>query len=455
MLLKSPWAPYLVAMDAPPSERLVRALADDILEGRLAVNDRLPPHREVAYRLGIGIGTATKAYAILERRGLVRSEKGRGTFVAALPGTREAVIDLSVNAPPRIVGQQMLARTLMNISRDIDADLFARYPPDGGYCEHRRQMAQWLAWLGMQMKVEQLLLCNGAQQALSVALAVASKPGGMIITESQTYPGVISLTRHTSHRLVGVETDRQGMQSEALDEALGRTSGGVVYVTPTMQNPTTATMGERRRHEIADVCRKHDALIIEDDVYSLGSSGFPPIAMLAPERTFYVNSLSKTVSPGLRIGSLVAPHHYVDKAGVALSATSSMVSPFSCAVMAEWLSSGIAQTLRKSIKLESSRRLDLARSQLGDVAVFPDHEGFHIWLPMARREADNFTAASRAIGIHVTPPAATAVDPDANDGGVRLCVGGPELSDLKTALKKLSAILKNSALPGKPQRFHV
>lgn len=455
MLLKSPWEPYLIAMDAPPSERLVRALADDILEGRLAVNDRLPPHRDVAYRLGIGVGTATKAYAILERRGLIRSEKGRGTFVAALPGTREAVIDLSVNTPPRIIGQQMLARTLMNISRDIDADLFARYPPDGGYSEHRRQMAQWLSWLGMEVKVGQLLLCNGAQQALSIALAVASNPGGTIITESQTYPGVISLTRHTAHRLVGVEADREGMRAEALDEALRRTSGSVVYVTPTMQNPTTATMGERRRHDIADVCRKHDALIIEDDVYSLGSSGFPPIAMLAPERTFYVNSLSKTVSPGLRIGSLVTPPDYLDKAEVALSATSSMVSLFSCAVMAEWLSSGIAQTLRRSIKVESSRRLDLARAHLGNRAVFPDHEGFHIWLPMSRLEADNFAAASRAIGIHVTPPAATAVDPDADDAGVRLCVGGPELSELKTALERLSVILKNSALPEKPQRSYV
>ncbi|EIM31264.1 aminotransferase-like domain-containing protein [Microvirga lotononidis] len=455
MLLKSPWEPYLVAMDAQPSGRLVRALADDILEGRLAANDRLPPHRDVAYRLGIGVGTVTKAYAILERRGLIRSERGRGTFVTTIPRTTEAMIDLSVNTPPRLIGERMLAKTLMNIARDIDVDLFARYPPDAGHIEHRRQMAQWLTGLGMHVKVEQLLLCNGAQQALAVAFAVASKPGGTIITESQTYPGAIALTRHTFYQLKGIETDREGMRPEALDDALDRASGGVVYVTPTMQNPTTATMGERRRLEISDVCRKHEALIVEDDVYSLGSSGFPPLAMLAPERTFYVNSLSKTVSPGLRIGCLVAPPSHIDKAEAALSATSSTMSPFSCAVMTEWLVSGIAQTVRTSIKVESSRRLDLARSYLGEVAVFPDHEGFHIWFPMSHHEAESFVAANLAVGIRVTPPTATKVDPNANDGGVRLCVGGPELPDLTTALEKLSVILKNSGKPEQPQRSYV
>ncbi|QGJ79144.1 PLP-dependent aminotransferase family protein [Sinorhizobium meliloti] len=459
MLLKSPWKPYLVAMDAPPSERLVNALAHDIIEGRLEGNDRLPPHRDVAYQLSIGVGTVTKAYAVLERRGLIRSEKGRGTFVAALPATSEPVIDLSVNTPPRLLSERMLSKTLTSIARNINSDLFTQYPPDGGHAEHRRQMVQWLAGLGMLAKVDQLLLCNGAQQALTVAFSVTSEANGIILTEAQTYPGAISFARHNGHCLRGVKIDREGMRPDALDRELRRAGGenkrAVVYVTPTLQNPTTVTMGESRRRDIVSVCRKHDVMIIEDDVYSLGSTGLSPLAMLAPERTFYVNSLSKTVSPGLRIGSLVAPACFVGQAEVVLSATSSMVSPFSCAVMAEWLVNGTAESVRRSIGAESSRRLDLAKSQLGDAAIFPEYEGFHIWLPMELGTADSFVTASQAVGILVTPPSATAVAPDGGDGGIRLCVGGPELSDLKAALEKLSLIVMNCGPRQQPHRSYV
>ncbi|MES0069684.1 PLP-dependent aminotransferase family protein [Mesorhizobium sp. M0074] len=459
MLLKSPWEPYLAAMKAAPSDRLVTALADDILTGRLGADDRLPPHRDIAFRLGIGVGTVTKAYTVLERRGLIRSERGRGTFVAALPGTREAVIDLSVNTPPRLLSERMLGRTLASISRGIDPNLFAQYPPDGGHIEHRRQMVQWLAGLGMQAKADNVLLCNGAQQALAVAFSVTNQAGGTIFSESQTYPGAISFARYAGYRLVGLKVDGEGLRPDVLDEALQRPrdgqKGAVVYVTPTMHNPTTATMGIGRRRDIVEVCRKWDALIIEDDVYSLGSTDHPPLAMLAPERTFYANSLSKTVSPGLRIGSLVVPENFVGRAAIALSATSSMVSPFSCAVMAELLVNGVAESVRTSIGVESSRRLNLARSFLADRVVFPKYEGFHIWLPMRRQEAESFAIASNAVGIHVTPPAATAADPAADDGGIRICVGGPELSDLKIALEKISAIIKNSDNREQPHRSFV
>src|SRR5437868_1308673 len=103
MRLASPWTPHLMPIAAPPSERLVAALAHDILEGKLESGDRLPPHRDLADTLAIGVGTVTKAFAMLERRGLVRSVKGRGTFVALVQTRKGVQIDLSRNAPPAVM----------------------------------------------------------------------------------------------------------------------------------------------------------------------------------------------------------------------------------------------------------------------------------------------------------------------------------------------------------------
>ncbi|MES2255469.1 MAG: PLP-dependent aminotransferase family protein [Pseudomonadota bacterium] len=442
MRLQSPWKPWLSQTDAPPSERLAAALADDILEERLESGARLPAHRDLAYRLGIGLGTVTKAFTILERRGLVQSVKGRGTFVALMSRRRGATIDLSINTPPSILNEKLLAKTLVAISRRIDPGSFSTYPPAAGYDEHRRLMGRWIADLGMKSPAESIILCNGAQQALAVAFSVCCRAEGVILTERSTYPGAITLAQHARYHLIGLDMDHEGLLPEALDRALHaqKKPRTPVYLTPTMQNPTTATMSLKRRQDIARVCRRNDALIIEDDVYALSANHrLPPISMLAPERSFYVNSLSKTLSPGLRIGVLVAPPTEVESAKAALSASSLMVSPLSCAVMEQWMLDGSAKFVRASIAAEANRRLELAKSILGEAIRRPGSTGFHVFLPMPKIQADLLEATARAKGVTITPSDVTTVNSDRPTDGVRLCVGGPALTDLTRALTEIAA----------------
>ena len=103
MKLSSLWEPRLSASDGTPAERLAAALADDIASGALAQGERLPAHRDLATRLEIGLGSVTKAFAALERRGLVQSEKGRGCFVTVQTQARRETIDLAFNAPPALM----------------------------------------------------------------------------------------------------------------------------------------------------------------------------------------------------------------------------------------------------------------------------------------------------------------------------------------------------------------
>ena len=134
MRIRSPWKPYLSNRFTSPADRLVGALAEDILQGALEGGARLPAHRDLADELNIGVGTVTTAYAVLERRGLVRTVKGSGKFVALTQSRKGPVIDLSRNVPPGAVTERLLGRTLTALAKRVDSGFFNDYPPLGGPC---------------------------------------------------------------------------------------------------------------------------------------------------------------------------------------------------------------------------------------------------------------------------------------------------------------------------------
>lgn len=445
MHLASPWKPRLSAADGGPAERLMTALAEDIADGALARGDRLPPHRELAYQLGIGLGTVTKAYAALERRGLVQSVRGRGMFVAGLTPRPATVIDLSVNTPPQMLDDRLMAATLSAMAKRLDAGTFGAFTPAAGRPDHRALAAKWLAGQRMDISPECVLLCNGAQHALAVAFATACSPGGAVLTEATTYPGAIMLARQSGYRLVGLALDGEGLLPDALERALRSLpkagTAPVLYVTPTLHNPTGATMSATRRRDIARLCRQHDVTIIEDDVYSIfAAPNLPPLASLAPERTLYVSGLSKSVSPGLRIGMLAVPRHMVERAMARLQATCTMASPLASMIMEQWLADGTAQSVAASIRLETEKRHALMKSLLPFDIPTHDINGFHAWLPMPTDEAERLASAAVTMSVIVTPPRLPLVDPSATSGGIRLCLGSPTLDKLKEALSLLASL---------------
>ena len=248
----SPWSPRLAAISGPVSERLIAALAEDIIDGGVPAGARLPAHRALAAALGISIGSVTKAYAALERRGLVRGSQGRGMFAAYRDRDAGGVIDLATNVPPPLLGDDALSDALTAVSRRIDARGLADYGPPGGHPGHRRSVAAWIALTGLRLEADDLLLCNGAQQAIAAALLAASagQARAPVFTEEFTFPGALRYAELAGHPVHAVATDGEGLHPASLDRALAErarttTVRPVVYVTPTLQNPTTATMGGR------------------------------------------------------------------------------------------------------------------------------------------------------------------------------------------------------------------
>ena len=451
----SPWQPRLAASGGSPSERLIAALAEDIIDGTVPAGARLPAHRALAASLGISIGTVTKAYAAVERRGLVRGSHGRGMFVAYRARDALGGIDLATNAPPPMLGDDALTAAMIAVARRIDARGLADYGPPGGHLDHCQAVVSWIATTGLSLEPGELVLCNGAQQAIAAAMLAAS-PGGEpapVFTEEFTFPGALRYAALTGHPVHAVGTDNEGIHPAALDRALAahaRVSRArpLLYVTPVLHNPTTATMGGRRRREVVAVARRHDALIVEDDVYSLGQERVAPaLAELAPDRTYYVISAAKALSPAVRVGALRPPAAHRARAIAAVRALAQPVSPIQCELLAELTQAGIAGQVRTAISREGTRRSALARKILGPTLRASDRGGYHAFLPMPRSLADAVVLAAASHGVELTDPASLMAAPGNPDSGIRVCLGGPSWADLTSGLSTVRGVLSRYAAP--------
>lgn len=442
MKLESPWTPRIASSIGPLHERLANAISDDILAGRIPAGARLPTHRQVAAHLDLSIGTVTRAYAHLQRLGLVKSEVGRGMFVG-LGGRRAAQpVDLSHNIPPPVVSGDRFMDVLAKVRSDAGADFFTRYTCAAGQPEHRALLARTvLQGRGVVADPNRVVLTTGAQQAIFLALAATR--AGTLAVEALTYPGTLRCAKQLSRSLVPIAIDDEGIVPEALEAALqGPNPPTVLYLVPTIQNPTGAVMSVVRRRAIAELAQRSGLIVIEDDVHAIFASGdLPAIARFAPDNVFYVGSLSKCLAPGLRTGYVVAPERFLESINDWLLATQTMSNPLSGLLMAHWLSTDLMTTTEVAMREQARRRNDLARSILGPWLAPMAHDALHVWLPMETTRARAVVLTASQSGLTLAPPEAFMVDPAQAKSGLRICLGGLTELELSEALRSLAQVL--------------
>ncbi len=439
------WAPDIEADGGTLHAQVVQALRRDVGSGMLKPGARMPTQRELARDLGIGVGTVTRAYSEAERLGLLSSRVGRGTFVAAdTQAAAGAVIDLSMNLPSLAPAAARLPDALADLRRRADLAGQAGLAPHAGPEWQRQAAAAWLARVACFEAVDwrRLLICVGAQQAMALALEETCRHGETILTEAATFHGLRAIAEHRGYCLAGLPMDREGMCPQALDRAAAETGARVVYVQPTLQNPTARSMSRLRREAIAEVARRRGLWILESDVYApLAGSALPPLAAIAPERTFYAASVSKTLAPGLRFGFLVAPDaKRFERLCAAMRATCFSPCTLGASVAAQWIVDGTADAMLDAVKREAAGRTALAQEILGGVLETPSHAGsLHVWLPTTELEAERITVRASRQGVMLTPPAALVVD-GAHIAGLRLCLNAtPERASLERGLRIVSA----------------
>lgn len=455
------WPPQPEAVERPAYRSLARIVAAAIEAGDLRPGDRLPTHRDLAWRLGLSVQTVSRAYESLIRADILSGQVGRGTFVRdtgadrAPPYARLSedarVIDCSMLTPAAgPLHARLMSEALRGLADHLPKAALTSYRPRialGGFID---AMAGWLRLCGVPASAGRIVATNGATSAMTVALMTAAQPGDLVVTETLGHHALTTLLRHLGVHVAGLPLDAEGLLPDAFDRACREMPVKALYTMPAGLGATAATMSAARRAQICEVARRRDVLIVENDAWGPMEPDRPaPLAALAPERVFYFTGLSKCLVPGLRLGALVAPERFVEAASARHLATNWMATALMAEIGARWLDDGTAETLLDWQRRTMARRNRTAAEALSGLPWQGSPHGLHLWLALPDRVEDaDFVAAAMRQGVAVAAGSAFAVDLASRaPNGIRICLGGPAERDLGRGCRIIGALAREDALP--------
>ena len=395
------WLPDLSAGSGPLYMRLADRIERDIANGVLPAGTKLPPQRDLAYDVGVTIGTIGRAYALVRERGLVSGEVGRGTFVlardavpvlaeekpalqlgaapasAALPG--KLIMD-STSAPD--VGQaDIVARLSADIVRehpDKIIDYTRSWPADW-----REAGVRWLAADGWKPDPQTVVATAGVHASAMAVIAAMTAPGDRIAFEQLTYASISRSANLIGRRSVVVHVDEHGPVPEDFDRLCAQQHPKLAFLIPSLHNPTLAITPVDRRREIAEIARNHNVWLMEDSIYGALLDQPPtPISAFLPERTFHIGGLSKTVSAGVRGGWVSCPANLAPRIQIAHKMITGGL-PFILAELSSRLVlSGAADTIRQNARAEIEAREAIAREVFASLDFVSHKRAPFLWMKL-------------------------------------------------------------------------
>ena len=300
-----------------------------------------------------------------------------------------------------------------------------QYGATEGYQPLREQLASFMHTKGVaDVAADQLIVTTGSQQALDLLGKTMISPGDKVIVEGPTFLATIQCFRLYGAEVISAPVDSQGVQVDALERLIVEHRPKLVYLIPTFGNPSGATLSLERRKRVLELAAQYQVLVVEDDPYGdLYFDAAPPASLLAlshevpgsREWLAHCGSLSKVLSPGLRIGWLIANPELLAKAVMCKQFSDAHTSTFAQATAAQYLKAGhMPAALAKVRKVYAARAqamMDALRSELGDAVEFtPPAGGLFLWLRLTGKGgkvADANVLAKQAIeqGVAFVPGA--------------------------------------------------
>lgn len=457
---------------------LFTQIRDGIAIGRFRPGDRLPTSRELAAELGVARSTVTAVYGRLCGEGLLEARTGDGTFVARLhtpTGRRRAVpTALAVRRPVTTMGHPPLAiEPLVDLRTGRpDPRLFPvrdwrrsvvdvlQSPPPGygdpaGLPALRNALAVWISRSrGVNATAEQIVVTAGAQQALDLIAGTLLAPGDTVAIENPGYAMARRAFQHRGLDVAPVPVDTGGIIVERIPR-----NARAVFVTPSHQSPTGVTMTAARRRALLAFAESRGAAIIEDDydtelrhvdrplepIHRLDTSG----------RVLYLGTFSKTLSPSLRLGFMVAPEPLAVAFAAARNLVDTQPPHLTQAALTTFITNGgLDRHLRRARRAYSARHAAVAdhidRLHHDGLIATPLHSnaGLHnmITLPVGSdaerivtRLAEQRIAVDSTAEWWATTPAAP---------GLVIGFGLADLEQLDRAFAALRAELERSVSSG-------
>jgi len=308
---------------------------------------------------------------------------------------RPDIISLAGGLPcTQVIPPDMLVELAERVFRE-DGPGALQYGPTDGYAPLKRWLCEVMREEGLRANPEDLIVTHGSQQALDLVAKVFLDPGDPVAVELPSYVGALNAFANYQARPLGVPLDGEGLVVEALDELLrarqraGEPLPKLVYLIPNFHNPAGVTLSLERRRRLVELARRWGLVILEDDAYGelrFEGEPLPPLAALAPEgRVFYLGSFSKVLTPGVRVGWIVAPAEVIRKLSVAKQGTDLCTNALGQKLVVEALRRGLLEPhvrgLRDLYRVRRDRMLAALERHFPAGARWTRPEGgFFVWL---------------------------------------------------------------------------
>ena len=479
----------LSRLDRAASESLTQQLVDvftaAIEAGELQPGEKLPTTRELAADAGVNHLTAARAYRRLAEIGFVTARVGRGTFVRDLPpaaaeergddwqlyalpddppdyrdqvlgdafrlATEPGMVSLSTGWPsPRLYPTDELAEISARVFEEEGGEAIS-YLNAEGLPRLREQLAARGRTKGYATDADEIVVTSGARQAIDLVARSVLRPGDVAVVESPTFVGILGSLRATGARVIGVPFDGDGLDVDALEQVLARHEVRLCALQTSCQNPTGRDMSPDRAGRLAELAMERNFFIMEDGVYGdlrFEGRGPRPLREAAPGHVIYLDSLSKTVGGGLRVGWLAARGPVLERLTALKLASDFHTATLPQHIAARYLESGgyerqLAGTLPFYRERRDALMEALERHLAGEYRADTPHGGHHVWVSLTR-PVDERSLYSEALrhGVTFTPGGVITAEQPWARASLRLSFSLLDPEELEEGVRRLARALR-------------
>ncbi len=460
-------------------QRIAQQLAEDIRRGVYRPGERVPSVRKMSRQLSVSHATVLQAYANLEDQGMIRARPQSGFYVHQTPVLTAPTPDIAQVERPKLVTRSSIINQVLSESRregliplgaavpHVDylpvralhqqlAKVTRFHSPRAfsymfspGYEPLRRQVAIRMRDAGVVVDSSEIVITHGCVDALQMSLRVLTKPGDLIAAESPTYYGLLQLADLLGLKVIEIPSDPDtGMSLEALQLAAGQWPIKALVLTARLSNPLGVSMPDHRQKQLLSLAARFDIQIVEDDIY--GELMFDQGQYKALKsndrdgRVIYCSSFSKTLSPGVRIGWVIAGRRQAEIERLQTFSTHSACSVTQMGVAAYLENGGYDRHLRA---IRQEYRKNLSAFQLAVQRYFPEGTqmtrpkgNFILWVSLpVRVNTQDLHVRALERGISIAPGPIFSNTEQFNHC-IRLNCGLPWNNETERALRTLGQL---------------
>lgn len=464
----------------PLFRQIVNHFEEGIRAGVYIKDTRFPSQRTLSTQFEVNRSTISLAMDELKALGLVETKGKGGTRVSDIPDDIGSFdwghyVEDSMYYPNREIIQKIndldfdtdiirlssgaampesfeitgLRSLIEKAAKEVDA---LDYTEPRGLLSLRSVLCEYLQGIGINAKSSEVLIVSGALQAIQLIALGLLQRGSTALIEKPSYLYSLNILKSLDMRRRGIDCDREGLIPEALYKARPRNHHSVLYTIPNYQNPTGCLMSEERRMETLKVCEELNIPILEDDVYrELWLDTPPPLPLKSLEtkgQVLYIGSVSKHLSPGLRIGWIVGPEAVIERLSDIKMQVDYGASTLSQIVTELWFKSDhrdkALEAIRANLKKRRDAALDALDIYMADLGTWEKPKGgFYIWVDLHKSISEDqlFQKAVDA-GVLIYPGHVYGTD----DGtSMRISYSSESEERIRDGIRKLSEIVRTFA----------